>query len=218
MSPKMTFILPVMLVACGPADPVANEGRDTDAATEQVAAPVERPPAASTESPAPTPDRAAPPLTAEGWGPLKIGMTLAQIVAAAGPDSDPDAVGGADPAACDQFRPARAPTGMLVMVEEGRLTRVSLIQGSAVETDRSIGIGDGRDEVVKAYGDAAAASAHEYSDKPAGYLDVWMGAAGRDRAAPDPSARGIRYEIDGENAVSAIHAGGPSILYVEGCS
>lgn len=35
-------------------------------------------------------------------------------------------MGGPDPEACDQFRPERAPEGMLLMVEDGRLTRISL--------------------------------------------------------------------------------------------
>jgi hypothetical protein len=34
----------------------------------------------------------------------------------------------------------------------------------------------------------------------------------------DASARGIVYEIDGTGKVGAIHAGGPSIQYVEGCA
>ncbi|MDQ3483196.1 MAG: hypothetical protein M3448_07320, partial [Pseudomonadota bacterium] len=81
------------------------------------------------------------PLTAEGWGPLKIGMTLAEVTAALGPDSDPEAVGGLDPESCDQFRPARAPEGMLVMVEDGRLTSISLIRQAKVKTDRGLGLG-----------------------------------------------------------------------------
>jgi hypothetical protein len=34
----------------------------------------------------------------------------------------------------------------------------------------------------------------------------------------DEAARGIVYEIDGAGKVGAIHAGGPSIQYVEGCA
>ena len=34
----------------------------------------------------------------------------------------------------------------------------------------------------------------------------------------DPTARGVRYEVDQTGKVSAIHAGDPSIQLVEGCS
>jgi len=55
-------------------------------------------------------------LTATGWGPLRIGMTMAEITTALGPDANPNAVGGPDPESCNQFRPERAPEGMLLMV------------------------------------------------------------------------------------------------------
>ena len=216
MISKAALLLPLLLTACGAADPVPNETGNS----QEVAQPAEKAPA-PTAARASAGDKAVgalPPLTPEGWGPLKIGMTLAEITAAAGADAEPDAVGGADPAACDQFRPERAPAGLLVMVEQGRLTRISLIQGSPVRTDRNIGVGDGRDRVEAAYGAAAVASLHKYVEKPAGYLDVWAGGGGGDAFAPAPSARGIRYEIDAANRVSAIHAGGPAIQYVEGCS
>ncbi|WP_262423623.1 hypothetical protein [Brevundimonas denitrificans] len=52
-------------------------------------------------TPAQTPDPNA--LSAQGWGPLRIGMTRAEVVAALGEDANPDAVGGPDPESCDQF-------------------------------------------------------------------------------------------------------------------
>src|SRR5687767_4144879 len=51
---------------------------------------------------------AAQVLTAEGFGPLRIGMSRAEVVKALGEDSDPEAVGGPDPESCDMFRPVRA--------------------------------------------------------------------------------------------------------------
>lgn len=168
------------------------------------------PPSAPNVPAAPT---GAVPLTAEGWGPLRVGMTLAEITTALGPDADPDAVGGADPAQCDQFRPQRAPDGMLVMVEEGRLSRISLMRNSAVKTDRGLGLSAAPAAVVSAYGAQAKAEPHKYQDPPAQYLTVWS------KGEPGASdARGIRYEVDGSGKVAMIHAGGPSIQYVEGCS
>ena len=75
-------------------------------------------PATAPETPAATTPAAQAPdanaLTAAGYGPLRIGMTRAEVVTALGDDSDPNAVGGAEPEVCDQWRPARAPEGVLV--------------------------------------------------------------------------------------------------------
>ncbi|MDQ3126641.1 MAG: hypothetical protein M3Q74_13685, partial [Pseudomonadota bacterium] len=69
-------------------------------------------------APVPAPAPAADVLTAQGFGPLRIGMTRAEVETALGADSNPEAVGGPDPASCDIFHPARAPQGMMVMVED----------------------------------------------------------------------------------------------------
>ena len=154
---------------------------------------------------------ASTPLTAEGWGPLRIGMTLREVVSAAGEDANPDAVGGPDPAACDEFRPRRAPAGLLVMLEEGRLTRISVGSSSRVATDSGIGIGDDPADVRRVYGDRVEVTPHKYVAAPAAYLTVWT------VAPPAPDARGLVFEVGQEGRISRIHAGGPSIQYVEGC-
>jgi hypothetical protein len=158
-------------------------------------------------------------LTAEGFGPLRIGMTRAEVVKALGEDDHPEAVGGPDPASCDEFRPARAPEGLLVMIEEGRLTRISLIDGAKVKTERGLGLGATAAEVRAAYGSAVQAGPHKYEEAPAEYLSVWAKDPPKDERAPAPAtARGIVYEVGSKGVVQAISAGGPSILYVEGCA
>lgn len=150
-------------------------------------------------------------LTAEGWGPIRIGMTRAEVVAAAGEDANPDAVGGPEPEVCDQFRPEQAPEGLLVMVEDDRLTRITLSAGTGIKTERGFGVGDPADPIKAAYGAAAVVSPHEYSTAPAEYITVW-------NTAPDaPDARGVVYEIGPDGRVVHIHAGTSSIQYVEGC-
>jgi hypothetical protein len=138
-------------------------------------------------------------------------MTRAEVVAAAGEDAHPEAVGGPDPETCDEFRPERAPEGMIVMVERGRLTRISLGAGSEVRTDRGFGVGATAAAVRDAYGDRAVASPHQYQPAPAEYVTVW------ETAPPGPNARGIVYEIGADGRVARVHAGGASIQYVEGC-
>jgi hypothetical protein len=192
------------LAACGAQEPAAPP--------EAPAAPMApTPPIPEVRSSVDTP------LTAEGWGPLKVGMTIAEITAALGPDSDP-AVGGPDPDICDQFRPARAPEGLLVMVEQGRLSRISLIRTSALKTDRGFGLGDTAAAIKAAYGPLAVASPHKYEDAPAEYITAWRGRPPAADAPMPPDARGIVYEVGTDGRVRQIHAGGPSIGYVEGCS
>lgn len=178
-------------------------------------APEPAPPPETTPPPATpvTPPTPADQLTAQGYGPLRIGMTRAEVIAAMGENDNPNAIGGPDPAACDMFHPARAPEGLYVMVEEGVLTSLHLASTSALKTDRGLGIGDSAAAVKQAYGSDARVSPHKYADAPAEYITVW--------ATPDqtgPAARGVRYNVGADGRVQAIAAGGPSILYVEGCA
>jgi hypothetical protein len=178
-------------------------------------------PAEPTPAPAPAPTPSVQPsatvITSEGWGDLRIGMTRAQVVAAAGEDAAPNAVGGADPESCDEFRPARAPEPVLVMIENGVLTRISLIRASDIKSDRGFGVGDTAAAVKAAYGAAAMAEPHKYEAAPAEYITSWSRGGGSGYVQ-DPAARGLVYEIGGDGKVKAIRAGGPSIQYVEGCA
>ncbi|HRO34441.1 MAG TPA: hypothetical protein PLQ03_13645 [Brevundimonas sp.] len=152
-------------------------------------------------------------LTAQGFGPLRIGMTRAEVEAALGADANPNAVGGADPEACDLFRPARAPEGMLVMLEQGVLTSVWVARNTEVKTDRGLGVGDTAERVRQVYGTSVTAEPHKYVDAPAAYLTAWTTADQTSAAA-----RGVKYEIGQDGKVTRIGVGGPSIGYVEGCS
>jgi hypothetical protein len=195
------------LAACG-APPAEEPAAPAGPAT----------PVAPTDPTAPTAPADGNALTATGLGPLRIGMTRAEVVAAWGEDANPGAVGGADPAQCDEFRPARAPEGTLVMIENDRLTRISLIRGSTLKSDRGFGLGAEASAVKAAYGPAAVASPHKYSSAPAEYVTVWSPPTSGTAYVQDPNARGLVYEIGMDGRVSAIRGGGPSIQYVEGCS
>jgi hypothetical protein len=183
-------------------------------------------PPATTEAPATTAPADANAITSEGWGPLRVGMTRAEVVAALGEDANPNAVGGPDPEACDLFHPANAPERLYVMIQRGVLTRITVEGGSAtLKTDRGFGLGDQASAIKAAYGASALIQPHHYIGLPAEYITVWTNTGG---ATPNehgwipentaPNARGIRYETDAQGIVTALHAGGPSIQYVEGCS
>lgn len=87
------------------------------------------------------------------------------------------------------------------------VARVTAMKGSKVQTAKGIAVGASEAAVRKAYPDAVP-SPHKYVEAPAKYLD-WRPGGGKS---------GLRFEIDGEGKVSAIHAGRePEIEYVEGC-
>jgi hypothetical protein len=186
------------------------------------------PPADKEKAPA-TPPAAAVPveptvaadpniLTSAGLGALRIGMTKAEVEAAAGPDSQPDAVGGPDPEACDMFHPARSPEGVMVMLEKGVLTSIWLKRASPLKTADGFGLGDAVADLRAKYGARAAFTPHKYVDAPAGYLTTWAGVEQPSETyVQDPAARGLVYEIGQDGKVASIAAGGPSIQYVEGC-
>lgn len=147
-------------------------------------------------------------LTPDGLGALRIGMSRAELVAAMGDSS----AANADPEACEQFHPARAPEGVLVMLEQGKLTRISLTRDAILKTEARLGLGAPAAAVRTAYGDRAISTSHKYIAAPAGYITVWRNGTG------DAGSRGTVYEVGEAGTVTAIHAGGPAIRYVEGCS
>jgi hypothetical protein len=150
-------------------------------------------------------------LTSDGWGDLRIGMTRQEVVAAMGEDANPTAVGGPDPEQCDEFQPERAPDGMLVMIEQGRLTRISVSAGAGVETEGGIAVGDSASAIRSQFPSTVVSTPHKYWPAPAEYLTVWT------IEPPGPDPKGVVYEVDEEGRVIHIHAGGSSIQYVEGC-
>lgn len=184
---RLGIALVVLLAACQEGPPPAENGEEL--AQE------------------PTPEW----LTSEGWGDLRIGMTREEVVAAMGEDANPNAVGGPDPEQCDQFRPERAPAGMLVMIEQGRLTRISVSAGADVRTEGGIAPGDSVYAVRSHFGSTIVSTPHKYWPAPAEYLTVWT------VEPPSPERKGVVYEVNEEGRLIHIHAGGPSIQYVEGC-
>lgn len=169
----------------------------------------EEPPAEQVADAAPVTDP-VPPLaddgewtvTPSGSGPLRVGMSLAEIA--------PYLAEGVDTAAlaahCDFVRADEAPDSMLFMVESGRLVRVD-VRGGDAATAEGARVGDTESRILTLY-PAATRGPHKYTD--GAYLTV--AGAGAD------SVSKVIFETDGER-VTRYHAGiAPAVDYVEGCS
>lgn len=158
------------------------------------------------------------PLTVHGWGPIRIGMSLKDLDKALGRGKDFDAVMYKE-MKCVTTAPARAPKGLHVMIEEDRVTRVSLYDQSPIKTDRGFKVDDPASKVKAAYGKQAEVTPHHYIGLPAEYVTVWevKGKKSASGYVDDPAARGFQFETDEQKTITAIHAGSPSIQYVEGC-
>lgn len=171
----------------------------------------------ATETPAPTPETPTVPagnvLSAEGFGPVRVGMTEAEVVALWGAASGHMTETGT----CQILNFAQAPAGVLVMFNDGRVGRISLTRNATFDTDRGLGLGDQAAEVKRVYGAALQSQPHKYQEAPAEDLFVWNGGPRAESYVQDAAARGVRYEIGSDGKVMAIHAGGPSIQLVEGC-
>ncbi|HET7234362.1 MAG TPA: hypothetical protein VFJ16_30390 [Longimicrobium sp.] len=194
------------LCACArDADEQGRAERDTTVA---------QPPAARLDTSGPAP--AAPPsadaagefsswvLRAEGIGPVRVGMTVAEADRAVG---GLDRINGLEP--CDYVRPRRGPAHVSLMVEDGRVVRVDVSDSASVATASGVRLGHPEAAVRQAHPDARVLP-HKY-DNRGHYVVVIPG-------APADTLHRIVYETDGR-VVTRMRGGVyPAVEYVEGCS
>jgi hypothetical protein len=193
MKPVIAAAIILSLAAC------SREPRKADAPA------AEAPPATA---PKPPTGPSLTILTPRGWGPIIMGMTHDQAVSVLSAVKPDPSTRDEDWLACHMIRPA-TPEGVWIMVEEDRVTRVSLEpEAVGVSTDRGVKVGDPVAAVRAAYPTGLVETPHKYEVAPAAYLTWWA----------QPGAAGIRYAIGSAGKVASISAGTPSIEYVEGCS
>lgn len=173
--------------------------------SEPAAAPPASATAAQTAAAAPT--AAAPVLTPAGFGPLRIGMTDAEARAAVGAGNIEADTGTEISESCTEIKLKGDYPGVYLMINDGRLSRVTLAEGAKFTTDKGIGLGAKPADVMAAY-PGAVSTPHEYEDPPAVYLTVWT----------KPEKEGARFEVNHEGVVGSIYAGDETISYVEGCA
>jgi hypothetical protein len=142
-------------------------------------------------------------VTPEGIGPLRVGMTVAEAnKAVSGGFSAPPS---ADPA-CSYARTAKAPEGVAVMLQNNKIARVEIRNGST-PTAEGARIGDTESRINSLYSGRVTTSAHKYVTG-GHYLTI---------TPVNDTTHRIVFETDGK-VVTNYRAGVlPAVEYVERC-
>ena len=144
-------------------------------------------------------------LTPDGLGPVKMGMTQAQVVKALGGKLTGEAIESDD--ICVEKDSSRLP-GVGFMFEDKKLVRISLDTDAKIATARGVRAGVTAAAVRKAYPKGLLTEPNAYIEKPAEYLTFWT----------VKGKKGVRFEVDEKRNVYVIHAGTAAIQYIEGCA
>ncbi|MCC6789230.1 MAG: hypothetical protein IT547_15470 [Hyphomonadaceae bacterium] len=153
-------------------------------------------------------DNSVPPLTPEGYGDMTIGMPIADARRVSGQSMNAPGIDDT-PGACNEQEYV-LPDGdkLYVMFEGDVITRITAAsEAPHTRTAQNVGVGSTDAEVRTAYQDVIEEDAH-YNPPPAHNLLIWT--------VPDQS--GLLFEVNEQGIVTAVHAGGPSIRYMEGCA
>jgi hypothetical protein len=137
----------------------------------------------------------------DGVGPVKIGMTLAELSATLHQELSKEEFGSDN---CIYVH-AQGHDSLSFMIIDGRLVRVD-VDARGVSTSTGIQVGDAEAQVRKVYGPRVKVTAHQYVDS-GHYLTV--------RSAD--GLYGVRFVTD-KGKITAFYAGKyDAIQYVEGC-
>ncbi|MBO6578382.1 MAG: hypothetical protein JJ871_04850 [Thalassospira sp.] len=152
-------------------------------------------------------------LSEQGYGPATIGMSDDELRDVIGPNLDTFIAG--DDESCTYLQRDLDPSGLGYMVLDGKLARVSLygdehdVATSLVRTRNGLSIGSTKEDVYAAFaGHTLIEEENEYLGPDGRYVTWWQ---------DDAKTHGIRFEIDENGTVIAIHAGSDAITLIEGC-
>ena len=160
------------------------------------------PPADPAPPPAPAPE-AAWTVSATGYGPIRVGWTVAQLNAALRENVRP-AYQASDE--CDYVHPTRLPVRVNLMVVKDTVVRVD-VDTTGVLTDKGAGVGDTEQRIAELYGPVKV-QFHKY--RPGGHNLI----------VTDPADSMLRiiFETDSGRVVRYRAGRRPPVDYVEGCS
>jgi hypothetical protein len=205
---RLTLAFLCALTACS----VKTEKAGNDTANVDTAAVVTQPAPSAPATPA-TPTPATPdtsrPAQSTSWtvneagiGPIRAGMTVAQANKAVGGGfSAPPGAGDG----CTYAVLTKAPKGVAVMLENGKVARVEVRSGD-VATANGARIGDTELKVMALYSGKVTTTPHKYL--PNGhYMTV----------APTAANNRIVFETDGSKVINYRSGQQPQVEYVERC-
>ena len=153
----------------------------------------------------PTNAESLPRLSLNGFGPVRIGMTLAEVQAAGVPLD----TGVSESVFCSYVKPTGMPEGIAFMVRNGQIARID-ITTSAYASMSGARVGQTQEEVLRLYAGRLEISVHKY-DPDGAYLTYIP----KDQA--DQQYRMI-FETDGKR-ITRFRAGRlPEVGWVEGCA
>lgn len=160
-----------------------------------------RPPA--TNPPPPPASGTSFTITPNSFGPLRVGMTVAQAASAMGGGfAAPSGYDGG----CGYARLTKAPAGLAVMLEGGKIARFEVRNGG-IKTAEGAGIGDTEARIKSLYGATVASTPHKYV-QGGHYLTVTPSAGSSNR---------IVFETDGSKVTEYRSGKTPEVEQVERC-
>ena len=146
-------------------------------------------------------------LTPAGGGPVRMGMNREQVAKALKTELRGDAFDNWG--SCIELFPASEQLkGTYFMFQDGKLSRISVVEADRIATPRGIRVGSTAEQVRTAYGEKLQVEPHYYVGEPAAYLTYWL----------KPQKSGVRFETDADRQVQTIPAGNETIRLVEGCA
>jgi len=142
-------------------------------------------------------------LSTAGFGPARIGMTVAEAARALGVTFE----GEIEDPSCGYLQPKPAIGDLSVMVANGRVVRFDIGKPGLV-TLSGLGVGDSEAHVIDVLGaEAVEVTPHKYTEPEGHYLTIWS--ADRRRA--------VRFETDFGKVIGFYAGADPQVTYVEGC-
>ncbi len=219
---RILILAAMLLAGCKPAEPAPEAPAAEKPAAEAAA---QKPPSAAIVSEASLPAAPDSQVTVNGWGPVRIGMTLEELNAAVGEKLDPKEDAGFEEYQCTFLFPKTAPEGLSLMYSHGQVARID-VDKPGVATYGGVQVGDTASKAREVFGAALNAQPHFYTGLPAEYLTVWTvggpqpdwnGPPSAEEIAALNAARGVRFETSEKGVIERFYAGSGAIEMVEGC-
>jgi hypothetical protein len=136
-------------------------------------------------------------------GPVRFGMPAAEALRALGDSTTAVATEG-----CAYVRPAGAPNGISVMIENGVAVRAD-IDSAGPKTAEGIGVGSTEAEIRAAYGEQITIQLHKYQWEAGWRYFIYL--------PPTDSLNAAVFETDGKTVRTYRVGRRPQVQYVERC-